>query len=1013
MNKKWILLAFTLAVFGLLGLRIGWGLAEFEESPKATDGIMDLRDRDPASGVVIPLQGEWSFYPNRFIEPGGVFPQQERRSLHVPGAWDDVFSSPFGYGTYRLVLLLPESGNGAVGYALQPSIIRTAHSLYINGKLAGHSGQPGADKAAAKPRVVPYIARFESAGGAVELVLHVSNFHYASAGGMFQNIQFGTGEAIERQYGVQFGQNASLMGFLLVCCLFFLMLYSFRRHKELLYFSLFFGMTLLFWLTHNERLLFIALPDMSYEMQSKLQSIPSALIYFSLFGVVRSLFPQHFRAWFIKAAGTVTLAFTVFYMAAPVTLSSRTELVLMGFDLLMVISTTVILVKEYLRGSRHSVSLLLAASCIILESLSQSIFFFGIETSSRFLPLLKAIFALVMIYILTKRFFVGWNEVETLSKKLIVADRLKNDFLATTSRELRLPLHGMINIADAMLGDPHLERRQSEQLSLLMATGRRLSHLLDDMLDLSKLNEGALELERGRVDIRVLVSGVADVMRYLKNGSSIRFENQSGLALPMVWADEHRLTQVLFHLFHYAFKWGALSEVRVEVRSDASPDVLKIAVFAQRQEDRPGDGPSEETVFAAASDLSLDISRKLIGLHGSELTVADSGTALQISFLLHAAPEETKAAPAIPAWLEAAAGMEIAAEGGAWRHIVKGAPRVLVVDDDPVSLRVLFDILVQEKLDVTALTSGSEALQRIEKEGEWDLIVLEAMLPQLSGYDICRKIRERHSFYDLPVMFLTSRNLPAFLLLGFDAGANDYMTKPIAASEFLARIRTLLHMKQSVRERLDMEMALIQAQIKPHFLFNTLNTIASLSETDPDRTRELLAEFGVYLQSSFDLRNLDRKVPFEKEWKLVQSYLNIEKARFGERIQVAFDLPGPVSVTLPPLTLQPIVENALRHGVLKKLEGGRLHIAVTPEPGFIRIAVRDNGAGMPPEKRAAVLAGTYRGGIGLVNVNRRLKNAYVEGISIESAEGAGTLVSFRIPAVQPREERSNESDRNR
>src|SRR5690606_24426529 len=110
-------------------------------------------------------------------------------------------------------------------------------------------------------------------------------------------------------------------------------------------------------------------------------------------------------------------------------------------------------------------------------------------------------------------------------------------------------------------------------------------------------------------------------------------------------------------------------------------------------------------------------------------------------------------------------------------------------------------------------------------------------------------------------------------------------------SEFLARIRTLLHMKRSVRERLDIEMALIQAQIKPHFLYNTLNTIASLSEVDPDRTRDLLADFGSYLQSSFDLRNLDQEVPFKKEWTLVQSYLNIEKARFGSRIQITTEVP--------------------------------------------------------------------------------------------------------------------------
>jgi sensor histidine kinase YesM len=201
-----------------------------------------------------------------------------------------------------------------------------------------------------------------------------------------------------------------------------------------------------------------------------------------------------------------------------------------------------------------------------------------------------------------------------------------------------------------------------------------------------------------------------------------------------------------------------------------------------------------------------------------------------------------------------------------------------------------------------------------------------------------------------------------------------------------------------------MEMALIQAQIKPHFLYNTLNTIASLSEIDPERTRELLNDFGSYLRSSFDLRNLDKRVPFSKEWSLVQSYLQIEQARFGNRIKVTTALPEHLSFQLPPLSIQPIVENALRHGILPRFEGGNLLIAVTEEPGGYRIIVRDDGVGFPPGRLDAVLAGTYRSGIGIMNVHRRLMNTYGIGLSIESTEDLGTEVSFRIPAAKEEKE---------
>lgn len=211
----------------------------------------------------------------------------------------------------------------------------------------------------------------------------------------------------------------------------------------------------------------------------------------------------------------------------------------------------------------------------------------------------------------------------------------------------------------------------------------------------------------------------------------------------------------------------------------------------------------------------------------------------------------------------------------------------------------------------------------------------------------------------------------------------------------------LYHSELKEREA---ELRTLQAQIKPHFLYNTLNTIASLSEIDPERTRELLNDFGSYLRSSFDLRNLDRFVPFSKEWALVHSYLQIEQARFGTRMSVSTKLPDNPSFHLPPLTIQPIVENALRHGILTRFEGGHLQVEVSEEEDGYMIAVRDNGVGFPPEKIEPVLSGAYRGGIGLVNVHQRLKNAFGTGLEITSVAGEGTEVRLRIPSAGMKEE---------
>jgi len=1011
---KWKALAIVLVFAAVAGIRLIWGHMEQAGNPHAANGVIDLRNWDPDSGRTIPLRGEWAFYPNQLLSPGGPFPDQNKLLVRVPGGWDSVFSSAFGYGTYKLVILLPDSiagGDDERRLAVQTTIIRSAHKLFVDGRAAGGSGSPGGDAAQSRSQIVPYVADFHTSGSRAELVLHVSNFDYASFGGIFKDIKFGTDDALERSSLIAYGEHAILMGIFLVCALFFFMLYGFRRrNRELLYFALFFTMSLLFWLTHDERMLFRMFPDMSYNLQAKLQSLPSAIMFASLLGFVRWMYPEHVRPWMMKTAWSGASVLSGLYLATDVTFFSRLERPLFLFDLLMVLLASSILIRHAKKDDKDSVYSLVALCCIVFEGVFQGLFLLGVDTAEGFPPFEKVLFVLVMCYVIAKRFFTGMQEIETLSGQLIVANRLKNDFLATASHEIRLPLHGMINMAQVMLGEGNLGERQAERLNMLSATGQQLAHLVNDMLDMTKLNEGSLELDVHPVDIGMLVNGVAEVMHSLRDNRSVWFENRVDPAMQPMMADDHRMTQILFHLFHYTVKWGAQGKVVVTAEKIEGSEQATVIISADGR--RMETDEIEDLQPLYASDFGLNWSRRLLGLFESSLYIEESETRLSMTFSLKLANHgdirgwHDRLGP--PAAMKAvrketAAGREDPLQTDCLRHAEPNAPRVLVIDHDPVSLHIMFDILVQEKLDVTALKDGMQALRLIEQEGGWDLIVLDAMLSRMSGYELCRKIRERYSFYDLPILFLTSRSQPAFLLIGFDAGANDYVIKPFDASEFLARTRTLLHMKQSIRERLDIEMALIQAQIKPHFLYNTLNTIASLGEVDPDRTRDLLADFGSYLQSSFDLRNLNREVPFEKEWTLVQSYLNIEKARFGPRIQLTTEVPPGIDFRLPPLTIQPIVENAVRHGVLNKIEGGRIHIQVEELENHVRVSIRDTGDGIPPLKREAILDGTYRFGIGLVNVNRRLKNAYGQGLSIHSMEGKGTEISFLVPLKPDKE----------
>jgi signal transduction histidine kinase len=198
----------------------------------------------------------------------------------------------------------------------------------------------------------------------------------------------------------------------------------------------------------------------------------------------------------------------------------------------------------------------------------------------------------------------------------------------------------------------------------------------------------------------------------------------------------------------------------------------------------------------------------------------------------------------------------------------------------------------------------------------------------------------------------------------------------------------------------DAEIAFLRSQIKPHFLYNALNSIAALCIDEPHKAEELTLDLSQYLRNSFDFKQLDSLTTIENELELVKAYLNIEKARFGARLCVEYDVDADLDIRIPPLILQPLVENAIKHGLMSNLRGGTVKISVKKEAdAIVSFAVEDNGSGMSEKKREEILKpDVEKKGIGLWNISQRIQLLYGKSIRIESAEGIGTKVYFDIPA---------------
>ncbi|QMU77944.1 sensor histidine kinase [Streptacidiphilus sp. PB12-B1b] len=210
---------------------------------------------------------------------------------------------------------------------------------------------------------------------------------------------------------------------------------------------------------------------------------------------------------------------------------------------------------------------------------------------------------------------------------------------------------------------------------------------------------------------------------------------------------------------------------------------------------------------------------------------------------------------------------------------------------------------------------------------------------------------------------------------------------------------------ERARSRLiEAEIRTLRAQISPHFIFNSLAAIASFVRTDPQRARDLLLEFADFTRYSF--RRHGDFTTLADELGSIDQYLNLVRARFGERLQVTLRVaPEVLPVALPFLCLQPLVENAVKHGIEGRPGRSRITITADDDGAEARVVIRDDGVGMDPERLRAVLSGEGgpSTGIGLGNVDERLRQVYGpdHGLVIETAAGAGMRITVRLPKFHP------------
>ncbi len=1020
MTKKRAILITALFFAALLAVRLVWTeLRAGPEHPAAAQGVLDLRDRDVLSGRAMDLNGEWEFYPGRFLMTGSGNEDPGPASdtfVHVPGTWNASLGSPnhsaYGYGSYRLrILVRPEPGRM---YGIRIPYVRTASELFVNGQRLAGKGRVDSDPSRYTPYTFPMQAVFPADDGVIDVVVQAANFDSVMRGGIMKPVHFGSAEAIQQERLFSVGAQWTVCIVLAIHGLYAGVLFLIgTRRKELLWFLALVASAILMTVADDDKLLLAWIP-LDFDWNVKLVYLSYVAIAALMVRFIASLLDEYAKTgrhfWFYAVCGVSAVLIVV--TPAKVTLELGYILFSMPFIGGLIVSR--LSFRSLTRGNADAIYVLLGITSVLANIVGTLGKGAGLFDAGYYPIDLSAAFFAFASYWFRSYFRLSEHSVR-LAEKLQQADKQKDDFLANTAHELRNPLHGMLNIAQSVMErweDREFAAEGRARMELLVTVGKRLSLLVNDLLDLGMLRGDTLRLQVGNVQAQAVASGVLDMLRYMADGKPVRLVNDIPPDFPRLRADENRLTQILFNLVHNALKFTDVG--MVAIRASARDGMALIAV----SDTGPGmDEKTRNVVFepyeqggatpqasGGGIGLGLSICKQLVELHGGTLQVESlPGQGSEFSFTLPFADtvslsNSASSQPEIRALAETAATV-VRDPAETEREPNEDRPAILAVDDDPVNLAVLESVLGAERYDIVKASSGEEALSLLGTR-KWDLLIADVMMPKMSGYELARSVRERFPITELPILLLTARYRPEDIEAGFAAGANDYVAKPADGMELRSRVWALTAMRKSFSERLRMEAAWMQAQIQPHFLYNTLNSIAALSEVDPAKMRALLDAFSRYLRASFDFRNSGQLIPLRDELELVRAYLHIEKERFGDRLRIDWETDAGIGTRwkILPLSIQPIVENAVRHGITKRAHGGRLLIRITENGNGADIAVEDDGAGMDVHEAERLLSdvSANRAGVGLRNTDRRLKQLYGEGLRIRSAPGQGTVVAFRI-----------------
>lgn len=953
------------------------------------EGKLILSDVD--QNGLIDLDGDWEFYPNVFIHPSDDFNSYKNnmKYINVPRVRNQMnIEDSYQYGTYRMVIDVDE-GN----YGFKFRMVRLSYEAYINGNLAATHGTVGSTKEKTQSDSQYKIAVGSAVDGKIELVMHVSNYYFVH-GGIFSSVKFGDTQSLLSRDLLskitEFGFSVAL----LTLGVYYLLLYT--KRKDAVFLKSFGMMSIsssFIMLFMSEQVMRVIIP-IEYKLRFSFQAIAFVVFVMSTHTFVSELYKQYSNKKFLKVTNCIlsTAMFVSFFVRVPdnKTWSHRALIFYAIIILLISIHIMRILyqaykdqVKGYALSSFLTFILINFFLVIILKTL------YNLELGK----IQQILFSMVIVsslFLITQIYQYDYEYALELDRIITVGAEKREGFIKSLLNNVLVPLEGRIKDMENLMSDEknNLHRESVSKLRFIRNQTQEIVYMLQDIRKAFINPESNYVLRT--CNLKDVVKENIERFTTSNQIKNVKFINNFDLDV-YVKLDESNFSIAIYHVLR-----NALDSVEKNGEIIVQGKIIDSIVFIYVDDNGIGiDEKNLPYIFDSfykvdqtntdRFGLGLPLARNILENHYGLITVQSTlgvGTRVSIGLPLSSDyetdPSSTPLVEPIPV-------------------PVQFNFKLMLVSDD----EVLFNNLKQTYPDVSHFNykkHQQEILAKAILNENVDVLVLDYSNPLLLQDRLTHHLKKYIDVFNTPILMIAPQQIIMDMWFQQQIYVSDFIATPIEYRNLILKINNLYKGKKAIEKGVEKEFRYLHSQISPHFLYNTLNTIIGISYLDSEKTREALYNLSIYLRAKLDVFDTEIFVPIQDEVDVIQSYLDIEKLRHGDNVEINLNIDKSLNFKVPSLMIQNIVENTFKHAFNLNEPNNIITITIKNQNNKNIIIVTDNGKGMD-DKTIEKIKNKETSGFGFRNTFERISIMRESQLKIDSKLNEGTTIEITLPEI--------------